>query len=450
MRKEAILHAYEKQQENVNANPIVPNVAHDTDLNVSLLQQAVFVEGVRPRQTYVYRPGSKETGPIVFGDFDELYKLALPNINMNIATTIVMDDSLENIVLNKTYNMAFFTFQGYKNDIFSHIKVTIGPNGQLINLVGLIQIDLYLDDSMTHTSLLYTTTNSRKARVFDMSYSNLRGLTIANITQNSPCIDVQAGTILQLNLQWNSQFMSIPQMNFGIPNDGFGYLRLNGGSGSGNTKVNISTIFNSSIHKSVFYASAGPNFIFEKSDSNSNPIIPPLTYPTNINFQPTFLSKASNILYNSNSAVVPSPAIANAVTVKEQIDAMANSQVDNTTHPFTKLVVQNNPNPAILVADSSNNNVDVGTNGVGTTTIASYDVVIGTSANGTTTMKSYDTEIGMSAFGITTLKSGTVNVGDSSSSIGFYGVPAVARQNASGFTTVADIVTALQNLGLFS
>jgi hypothetical protein len=103
-----------------------------------------------------------------------------------------------------------------------------------------------------------------------------------------------------------------------------------------------------------------------------------------------------------------------------------------------------------LVVDTSNNNVDVGTNGVGTTTIASYDVVIGTSANGTTTMKSYDTEIGTSAFGITTLKSGTVNVGDSSSSVGFYGVPAVARQNASGFTTVADIVTALQNLGLFS
>lgn len=339
MRKEAIIHTYEKIQDNVNSNSNIPNVLQNTDINVSLLQQAVFVEGVRPRQTYVYRPGSTDTGPVVFGEFDELYKMASPNINSNILTTVIMDDTLKQIVFNKQYNMKLFVLQGYKYNDLTHVKVSIGPTGQLVNLSGLNGIDLFLDNSMTHTSLLYTATNAPMTQhSLTMEFAHLKGLTTAIITANSPCIDVEANVFLQIILKLKSIVPTIPRMihivNSNITIDGQAYIRLNGGS-----ILNVYVGFNASIHKSVCYASVGLNNVFISCDSTTEFVVPHLSYPTNINFRSNVLAKAANSFYAQSSAIVPSPFITGVVTIKEQMDAMNSLQVDNTSLPFNTLNV---------------------------------------------------------------------------------------------------------------
>ena len=345
----------------VNSPPIelkmpdpVLGIPGDIDTNVKLLQQAVFAEGVRPHQHYVYRPGSTESGPNVYNNFDDLYKMALVNVSADVMTIAVMDDSLQPIVLNKVYDMHLFTLQGYKYSVVSHTAVTIGSAGQLINLSGLIGVDLVLNDSMTHTSLRYTPA-AGTIRTLKMSYSNVVGLTAANITDNSPCIDIDAGVSFLILLDLNSNMPSIPQMvNVNdpfLPDNGFGYMRLNGSAGPDNTFLIASAVLASSFRKAVLYANVGTNTVSTFVDSTSDPI-DVLSHPANIAFTSSLIAKASDTLYGATSDIVSVPAIPNNVTVKEQMDAMHALQVDNTSYPFHKLVVQNSPAPALLVADT--------------------------------------------------------------------------------------------------
>jgi hypothetical protein len=430
----------------VNSPPIelkmpdpVLGIPGDIDTNVKLLQQAVFAEGVRPHQHYVYRPGSTESGPNVYNNFDDLYKMALVNVSADVMTIAVMDDSLQPIVLNKVYDMHLFTLQGYKYSVASHTAVTIGSAGQLINLSGLIGVDLVLNDSMAHTSLRYTSAVGT-IRTLKMSYSNVVGLTAANITDNSPCIDIDAGVSFQILLDWGSKMPSIPQMvNVNdpfLPDNGFGYIRLNGSAGPDNTLFIASAVLGSSFRKAVLYANVGTNTVLTFVDSTSDPI-DVLSHPANIAFTSSLLAKASDTLYGATSDVVLAPAIPNNVTVKEQMDAMHALQVDNTSYPFHKLVVQNSPAPALLVADTGSNNVDVGVSGSGTTTINSATVDVGVSAGGTTTVKSDVVDIGTSASGTTTVKSNIVDIGTSASGTTTVKSDVVdIGTSASGTTTV--------------
>jgi hypothetical protein len=122
--------------------------------------------------------------------------------------------------------------------------------------------------------------------------------------------------------------------------------------GPDNTLFIALAVLGSSFRKAVLYANVGTNTVLTFVDSTSDPI-DVLSHPANIAFTSSLLAKASDTLYGATSDIVSVPAIPNNVTVKEQMDAMHALQVDNTSYPFHKLVVQNSPAPASPVVQTT-------------------------------------------------------------------------------------------------
>lgn len=510
---------------NVQNNPNIPNFGKDDiGANIVALQNTVYVEGVRPRQTYVYRPGGIDVGPVIFNDFSKLYEMMNQNAIMCIETTIVMDDSItSNIVISPPsddtsgyypYFLNLCTLQGYKESQNLRTSVTIGDKCCLINLHGLDKIDLNLGTVNTFPKV-----NFERNPI--MNQININGNINLSITDNNNLTFTMSNSsiLAPTNITDNSNYIKfynqldefrmhlILQNESTIPKTNNDYAYISVGRNDINLSISINT--NSKIDNSVFYAnddSTSNIVITAISDNVQNLIVPPLTYSDNIAFNSSVLTTANNILYDTSSTLVPSPAISGAVTIKEQIDAIVELTGNDT---FTNLIVKQGVNPSIFSASTTNNSVDIdsnttninsgtigigtgnnydnttinsnttnvnsnttninsGTIGIGTgnnndnTTIYSHAIVIGTGNNyDTTTIYSTDLVVGTGTGGTTAIKS---------AAIGFYGATPSAQPVASGNTntnvagssgvvycdttfgtgnwTIADVVNALQSIGL--
>lgn len=516
----------EQSRQNVQNNPNVPNFGFDAD-NIVALQNTVYVEGVRPRQTYVYRPGGIDIGPVIFNDFNKLYMMMNQNTKMCIETTIIMDDSItSNIVIsppdNAQHDVNYYflnlcTLQGYKESANSRTSVTIGDNCCLLNLHGLNKINLNLgtananavpkvnferlpiinrkynaNNNFNNLSITYSNNLT-----FTMSNSSI--LAPTNITNNSIYVKISnhlSEFKMQLILQNESTILKTT--------DDYAYISI----GRNDIDLSISINTNSKIDNSVFYANDDETeniVITAISDNVQNLIVPPLIHSDNITFNSNVSTAANNMLYDTSSTIVPSPAIPNAVTIKEQIDAIVALTGSNI---FSNLVVKRDSDPQIFSASTANNSVDIDSNttninsnttninsstisigtgnnndnatihsnttninsstiGIGTgndndnTTVYSKNIVIGTGNGDATNIFSNDLIVGTGVGGTTAIKS---------AAIGFYGTTpgsqpvALGNTNANspgsngavycdttfgtGNWTITDVVNALQSIGL--
>lgn len=489
----AIGAAVEHYIKTINAST---KIAFGTEIDLGILKQKVLGEGVRPRETFVYRPGGNDIGPVVYNNFDDLHVAIEQNKSSDVATTIVLDNSHAPIIFDKQYDLSFCTLEGFRRSIADKLDVEIGANGTLHNLAGLYGINLKLHDSPTHTSLNFRPVSGH-CSLFTMTASQLSGLTNATIVTNSNCVNIEQETRLYVLLQLGSNIPSISQMEGSLSGSDNGYIKLNGVTSNTPNEINlfVSCINGGSFHESVLYSDSLPsgvvNGVSTFTDSTSS--IKAFTHPTNVAVENrNMTSMASNIMYDVTSPLVPTPANPSGVTVKEEIDALVtlvqsnigaidNLTVNNTSHligPVTAdstLTVNSTStfndfvsivsgarvfgqlevdNGAILLGVvNTNSNVDVGGHlGVGGTSTLAGDVHLLSSLT-----VDYNTNL-------------SNNIKTTSTQLGFYNQPTITRPSPSahdttyaagtgsvvhndsqfgiGGWTITDVVLALERLGL--
>jgi hypothetical protein len=99
----------------------------------------------------------------------------------------------------------------------------------------------------------------------------------------------------------------------------------------------------------------------------------------------------------------------------------------------------------VLIADAGTNGINVVSTGSGGVSLTAQNA-----AGGITVQDEAGAGITVSSTGGVVELSGTDVIVGTGNNLAFYGVTPVARQSSTGITTVAQLVTALKNLGLLS
>lgn len=274
---------------------------------------------------FVYRPGSSVNDGQVFDDFAKLQAATLQNRMNAVVSRIIMDDSIQPCILPaSSFALDFCVFVGYRHSIMDRTQVTLQAGTSLINLQGLMGISLKVNGSSS--GLFF---NGPVTRQFTMHSAGIEGLD--SQTMDFPVFVVSAGLGLYFLCEYGSALPSTTRQGSGADH---GYISLGGGSGT----VILAVTLGSTVDNSVFYGASPGNNLLLYTDVMSTTFTS-LAFPANITFLANLPSKSENIYHATSSVIVPTPVIANVVTVKEELDALKNLQVDNSLLTYNKLTV---------------------------------------------------------------------------------------------------------------